>query len=58
METKKNFDAVKWVREIRDKFYEEHKHLKGRDYIDAIKNEIRVKGKKKRLRTTKKKNLA
>jgi len=60
MEIKKDFDAVKWVREIRDKFYEDHKNLKGKDYINAIKKEIKGKTKSKRkLRAgSKKKELA
>lgn len=37
----KEFDAVKWVREIRDKFYQEHKHLNGEQYIKAIRDEAR-----------------
>jgi len=32
----KKFDTVKWVREIRDKYYETHKNLKGSNYIKAI----------------------
>jgi len=36
----KKFDTVKWVREIRDKYYETHKNLKGSNYIKAIKDEI------------------
>jgi len=38
----KKFDAVKWVREVRDKFYEEHKNLKGKNYLNAIKNSIKL----------------
>ena len=29
----KSFDAVKWVREIRDKMYEENKHLSSDEYL-------------------------
>ena len=38
---KKKFDAVKWVRDVRDKFYAEHKNLKGEEYLNAIKQSIR-----------------
>ena len=58
MEIKNNFDAVKWVREIRDKFYEEHKNLKGMDYINAIRKEIHKKtNKAKKLSNNKKKEF-
>jgi hypothetical protein len=42
MKTKqKKFDAVKWVREIRNKFYKEHKNLRGSEYIKAIRKDLK-----------------
>ncbi len=63
----KKFDAVKWVREIRDKFYEEHKHLSMEEYLAAHKmeaekfksikktttNKPAVKSNRKKIRKTK-----
>lgn len=37
---KKNFDSVKWVREIRDKFYKEHRNLNRTEYLKAIRKSI------------------
>lgn len=37
----KKFDSVKWVREIRDKFYKEHQNLNRNDYLEAIRKGIR-----------------
>jgi len=37
----KKFDSVKWVREVRDKFYNEHRNLKGADYLEAIRKGVR-----------------
>ncbi|MBS1514248.1 MAG: hypothetical protein JSS63_04425 [Bacteroidetes bacterium] len=36
----KSFDAVKWVREIRDKMYEENKHLTTEEYFKKISNRV------------------
>ena len=58
MESKKNFDAIKWVRKVRDKFYEEHKNLKGMDYINAIRTDISKKTNKSKTKTQKKKEFA
>ena len=35
----KSFDAVKWVREVRDKMYEENKHLSTAEYFKKISNQ-------------------
>ncbi len=36
----KKFDSVKWVREIRDKFYKEHRNLNRTEYLKAIRKSI------------------
>ena len=46
----KKFDAVKWVREIRDKFYEEHKHLSIKEYMKAHLQEAEKSGMEKRTK--------
>lgn len=47
----KSFDAVKWVRNVRDKMYEENKHLSTSEYFKKISNhsleEIIVRDKEK-----------
>lgn len=36
-ENNKDFDSVKWVRQIRNEFYEKHKHLSAEKYYDLLK---------------------